>query len=318
MKAFLQEYGFAILATIVVILLIMMVSPVGIKIRDSIEGVVLKFGDSAENGLDSANLKLNDSLNTLVNGENGGSDSGSTTEPETTDPVEDGFTVSVSPMSDHTRLRLQFDGKEGETIELSKVSSFKVNGTELLGNPDYELLRKNAAWRGVGVEHSEEWMNANLVTGHESEFNLSVYHEGENTWAVTYDGVEYTGVYTPELVTVYTPSQEPSLPEAAWYPEYAETKAGVGTVLWEETTGLPNDADDHTVYVDGVEATLRQVQHCDSGSSVCDASANTETFLIVGKTYSNGEHTVVFEYNGYRYTGTFTVSGQDRLPDDDL
>lgn len=53
MKAFLEEYGFAILATIIVILIIMMISPVGISIRESLRSVVFKFDGSVQNGLDT-------------------------------------------------------------------------------------------------------------------------------------------------------------------------------------------------------------------------------------------------------------------------
>ena len=49
MKSFLEEYGFAILAAIVVVLLIVMASPVGNTVRDSLEGVTTTFGDKTEN-----------------------------------------------------------------------------------------------------------------------------------------------------------------------------------------------------------------------------------------------------------------------------
>ena len=53
MKSFLEEYGFAILAAIVVILLIAMASPVGNLIRDSIKGVVVKFSNKTNSMLDT-------------------------------------------------------------------------------------------------------------------------------------------------------------------------------------------------------------------------------------------------------------------------
>lgn len=56
MKAFLQEYGFSILAAIVVILLIMMVSPVGVSIKESLKSVVTNFSATAENGIDNVNV----------------------------------------------------------------------------------------------------------------------------------------------------------------------------------------------------------------------------------------------------------------------
>lgn len=52
MKSFLSEYGFAILSTVVVILIIMMISPVGNSVKEALKGTVIKFSGSAENGLD--------------------------------------------------------------------------------------------------------------------------------------------------------------------------------------------------------------------------------------------------------------------------
>ena len=65
MKSFLEEYGFAILAAIIVIVLIMMVSPVGVAIRGSIDSVVLKFTGVADNGLDSATGNFGKLLNNI-------------------------------------------------------------------------------------------------------------------------------------------------------------------------------------------------------------------------------------------------------------
>lgn len=53
MKSFLSEYGFAILSTVVVILIIMMISPVGNSVKEALKGTVIKFSGSAENGLDN-------------------------------------------------------------------------------------------------------------------------------------------------------------------------------------------------------------------------------------------------------------------------
>ena len=62
MKSFLEEYGFAILAAIIVIILIMMVSPVGTSVKESLGSVVFKFTGTANEGLDSASDVLSDSL----------------------------------------------------------------------------------------------------------------------------------------------------------------------------------------------------------------------------------------------------------------
>lgn len=53
MKAFLEEYGFSILAAIVVILLIMMISPVGVSIKKSLGSIVNKFDGTVSNGIDT-------------------------------------------------------------------------------------------------------------------------------------------------------------------------------------------------------------------------------------------------------------------------
>lgn len=58
MKSFLEEYGFAILSAIVVILLIMMISPVGDAVKDSLSGTVNKFALAA----DGANNKMEDAF----------------------------------------------------------------------------------------------------------------------------------------------------------------------------------------------------------------------------------------------------------------
>lgn len=62
MKAFLEEYGFAILSAIVVIILIMMISPVGTKIKESLTGITHSFTETADSGLDTASDKLKSSL----------------------------------------------------------------------------------------------------------------------------------------------------------------------------------------------------------------------------------------------------------------
>ena len=65
MKSFLEEYGFAILAAIIVIVLIMMVSPVGTAVRGSVDSIVHKFTGTANNGLDSATGKFEQTLNNI-------------------------------------------------------------------------------------------------------------------------------------------------------------------------------------------------------------------------------------------------------------
>lgn len=58
MKAFLEEYGFSILAAIVVILLIMMISPVGVSIKSALGGMVGRFDGSVQNGLSTMDARL--------------------------------------------------------------------------------------------------------------------------------------------------------------------------------------------------------------------------------------------------------------------
>ena len=56
MKSFLEEYGFAILAAIVVIVLILMASPVGQAIKAALLNVVEKFTNTTESALDTVNV----------------------------------------------------------------------------------------------------------------------------------------------------------------------------------------------------------------------------------------------------------------------
>lgn len=65
MKAFLEEYGFSILAAIVVILLIMMISPVGTSVKESLGGIITSFTGTANEGLDSASNVLANNLDSL-------------------------------------------------------------------------------------------------------------------------------------------------------------------------------------------------------------------------------------------------------------
>ena len=60
MKSFFEEYGFVILAAIVVILLIAMCTPLGKVVRQNIESIMNSFSAKT-------NSMLNDSLNTAVN-----------------------------------------------------------------------------------------------------------------------------------------------------------------------------------------------------------------------------------------------------------
>lgn len=65
MKAFLEEYGFSILSAIVVILLIMMISPVGTSVKESLGGIITSFTGTANEGLDNASNVLANNLNAL-------------------------------------------------------------------------------------------------------------------------------------------------------------------------------------------------------------------------------------------------------------
>ena len=58
MKSFLEEYGFAILAAIVVILLIMMASPVGSAVKDSLKSVVTKFTNTGDDSVTTGNIGM--------------------------------------------------------------------------------------------------------------------------------------------------------------------------------------------------------------------------------------------------------------------
>ena len=54
MKAFFEEYGFLVLAAIVVVLLISMASPLGTWIKASVKSLVYTFNASANSGLTNA------------------------------------------------------------------------------------------------------------------------------------------------------------------------------------------------------------------------------------------------------------------------
>ena len=58
MKAFLEEYGFSILAAIVVIVLIMMISPVGTSVKSALGGMIGKFDGSVQNGLSTMDARM--------------------------------------------------------------------------------------------------------------------------------------------------------------------------------------------------------------------------------------------------------------------
>lgn len=60
MKSFLQEYGFAILAAIVVIIIIAMCTPVGNVIRNQISGVIETFSEKTSSKLSSVTTEGNE------------------------------------------------------------------------------------------------------------------------------------------------------------------------------------------------------------------------------------------------------------------
>lgn len=59
MKSFLEEYGYAILGVIVVIVLIAMVTPLGKVIKSALANVVNNFSAKTQNKLDGALNDLN-------------------------------------------------------------------------------------------------------------------------------------------------------------------------------------------------------------------------------------------------------------------
>lgn len=54
MKSFLEEYGFAILAAIVVVLLIAMATPIGNLVKTKLQSVIGSFGNQTEAQLNNA------------------------------------------------------------------------------------------------------------------------------------------------------------------------------------------------------------------------------------------------------------------------
>lgn len=62
MKEFLEQYGLGILAAIIVIVLIMMISPLGLKVKESQQHIVANLDNIAQNGLETA---YNETMNNL-------------------------------------------------------------------------------------------------------------------------------------------------------------------------------------------------------------------------------------------------------------
>lgn len=67
MKAFLEQYGLGILAAIIVIVLIMMISPLGLKVKESHQHNVSNIDYITQNGLETAYNETMQSLGNLAN-----------------------------------------------------------------------------------------------------------------------------------------------------------------------------------------------------------------------------------------------------------
>lgn len=117
MKAFLEEYGFSILAAIVVILLIMMISPVGVSIKESLGSIVNKFDGAVSNGIDT---------NVVFNGATGNSNHTNEDLPEMNNEhyYYEIYDASPGAFPNGSRYAVfTYDIDSGELIEISGVNS---------------------------------------------------------------------------------------------------------------------------------------------------------------------------------------------------
>lgn len=116
MKAFLEEYGFSILAAIVVILLIMMISPVGVSIKESLGSIVNKFDGAVSNGIDT---------NVVFNGGTGDSNYSNEDLPDMNNENYYYEIYDASPGSFPNGNRyavFTYDNDSGELIEVSGIN----------------------------------------------------------------------------------------------------------------------------------------------------------------------------------------------------
>lgn len=119
MKSFLQEYGFAILAAIVVIIIIAMCTPIGNVIRNQISGVIETFSEKTSSKLSSVTTEGNE----VVIIQNEGS-----------------FTVSVTANSSTDSFRVRYKKKSsGEDFNNIPWVEFQ----DKLSTPDSKVNEKS-------------------------------------------------------------------------------------------------------------------------------------------------------------------------------
>lgn len=141
MKSFLEEYGFAILAAIVVILLIAICTPVGNSIKSYCLDLVSSFASTANKKLDMADGQ-NASVTIYTDGANGVK--GVITTGSTTDK----FTYDVYYMNSGVLQKETYAGPESETTtrEFNIAHSLTIDA-----NSDLHIVTKNL---GTGEETS--------------------------------------------------------------------------------------------------------------------------------------------------------------------
>ena len=129
MKDFLSEYGFAILAAIVVILLIAMCTPVGNLIKNQVMGTVDKFAAKTESKLYS--MDADDSLGIIL----------------AQDGDEGKFSITATSSSDNDLLNAEYRVKDqnGNWSEWRPLGSLSTGSKEHTGSFTAKIENGNKA-----------------------------------------------------------------------------------------------------------------------------------------------------------------------------
>lgn len=162
MKKFLEEYGFAILAAIVVILLIAMCTPVGTLIKTQILGVVTNFGTATTNQMKQIDGAVSGMLD---------NDNNKESEKETE------FDINV--------WRDTWSGKSlGSTITAEQFDEIDSGKLTTIGLGDYWTI-DNTAWRVADYAY---YSNNDLVLVPDESLGTMVMNPTPHTNATGYYG----------------------------------------------------------------------------------------------------------------------------------
>ena len=179
MKDFLSEYGFAILAAIVVILLIAMCTPVGSLIKNQIMGVVDSFASKTESKLYS--LDADNTLGVVI----------------AQDGDEGKFTISATSSSDNDLLNAEYRVKDqhGNWSEWRPLGSLSTGSKEHTGSFTAKIENGNRAQ----VRVVDSGKADNLFY----ESNI-VEYTGVSSQIENFEGGSSTGGGTTEVITDLT------------------------------------------------------------------------------------------------------------------